>query len=103
MSNEEERIKELIQFLNNRALNNSVRLAILIALYTFGQMTFSELLEYSRIPKSSLTMHLQILEEEGLAVSKKGFTVNGVRTFVRITDKGKETVKEYFKIIGDVF
>ncbi|QGA53696.1 ArsR family transcriptional regulator [Sulfolobus sp. E5-1-F] len=102
MNSEEERIKELIQFLNNRALNNSVRLAILIALHTFGQMTFSELLEYSQIPKSSLLMHLQILEEEGLAIIKKGFTVNGVRTFVKITDKGRETVKEYLRLIGNI-
>ncbi|WCM36783.1 ArsR family transcriptional regulator [Sulfolobus islandicus] len=98
----EEKIKELIKFLNNRALNNSVRLAILISLYTFNQMTFSELLEYSRIPKSSLMMHIQILEDEGLVNSKKDFTVNGIRMFIRITDKGKEIIKEYFKLVSNI-
>jgi len=95
----EDRIKELIQFLNNRALNNSVRLAILLALYTFTEMSFSELLEYSRLQKSSLAMHIQVLEEEGFVVSQKKFTINGVRTFIKITDKGKEVVKEYLKLL----
>ena len=95
----EDRIKDLIQFLNNRALNNSVRLAILLALYTFTEMTFSELLEYSRLQKSSLSMHIQVLEEEGFVVSQKKFTINGVRTFIKITDKGKEVVKEYLKLL----
>jgi len=95
----EDRIKELIQFLNNRALNNSVRLAILLGLYTFTEMTFSELLEYSRLQKSSLAMHIQVLEEEGFVVSQKKFTINGVRTFIKISDKGKETIKEYLKLL----
>jgi len=95
----EDRIKELIQFLNNRALNNSVRLAILLALYTFTEMSFSELLEYSKLQKSSLAMHIQVLEEEGFVVSQKKFTINGVRTFIKITDKGKEVVKEYLKLL----
>ena len=95
----EDRIKELIQFLNNRALNNSVRLAILLALYTFTEMTFSELLEYSKLQKSSLAMHIQVLEEEGFVVSQKKFTINGVRTFIKITDKGKEVIKEYLKLL----
>jgi len=95
----EDRIKELIQFLNNRALNNSVRLAILLALYTFTEMSFSELLEYSRLQKSSLSMHIQVLEEEGFVVSQKKFTINGVRTFIKITDKGKEVIKEYLKLL----
>jgi len=95
----EDRIKELIQFLNNRALNNSVRLAILLALYTFTEMSFSELLEYSKLQKSSLAMHIQVLEEEGFVISQKKFTINGVRTFIKITDKGKEVVKEYLKLL----
>ena len=95
----EDRIKDLIQFLNNRALNNSVRLAILLALYTFTEMTFSELLEYSRLQKSSLAMHIQVLEEEGFVVSQKKFTINGVRTFIKITDKGKEVIKEYLRLL----
>ena len=98
----EDRIKDLIQFLNNRALNNSVRLAILLALYTFTEMTFSELLEYSRLQKSSLAMHIQVLEEEGFVVSQKKFTINGVRTFIKITDKGKEVIKEYLRLLEEL-
>jgi len=94
----EDRIKELIQFLNNRALNNSVRLAILLTLYAFTEMTFSELLEYFRLQKSSLVMHIQVLEG-GLVITQKKFTINGARTFVRITDKGKEVVKEYLRLL----
>ncbi|MEM1646571.1 MAG: transcriptional regulator [Ignisphaera sp.] len=99
---EKDKIKLLIQFLNNRALNNSVRLAILISLYTFGKMSFSEILEYARIPKSSLAMHIQILEEEGLVISRKEFTSRGVRTFIQITDKGRDVVKEYLELISNM-
>jgi len=100
--NDAEKIKQLIQFLNNRALNNSVRLAVLLILYTFTEMTFSELLEFSGIPKSSLMMHLQILEEEGLITSRKKFTLGGLRTFIRITDRGREIVKEYLKLLEEI-
>jgi len=44
-------------------------------------------------------MHIQVLEEEGFVVSQKKFTINGVRTFIKITDKGKEVVKEYLRLL----
>ncbi|BCS92223.1 transcriptional regulator [Metallosphaera javensis (ex Sakai et al. 2022)] len=93
-------IKDLLQFLNNRALNNSVRLGILIALSNFERLSFSELLEYTKIQKSSLYMHLQVLEEEGLITIKKQFTLSGPRTYASITDKGKDTIKKYFDLVN---
>ncbi|ARM75363.1 transcriptional regulator [Acidianus manzaensis] len=94
-------VKELLEFLsNNKALNNSVRLGILIALSNFEKLSFSELLEYTKIQKSSLLMHLQVLEEEGLIIIKKQFTLSGPRTFANITTKGKDTVKKYFELIN---
>ncbi|BFH74210.1 transcriptional regulator [Sulfurisphaera javensis] len=95
-------IKDLLQFLNNRALNNSVRLGILIALSNFERLSFSELLEYTKIRKSSLLMYLKVLEEEGLITVKKQFTLYRPRTYASITDKGKDTIKKYFDLVNKI-
>ena len=47
-------------------------------------------------------MHIQILEEEGLVISRKEFTSRGVRTFIQITDKGRDVVKEYLELISNM-
>lgn len=94
-------IKDLLQFLNNRALNNSVRLGILITLSNFERLSFSELLEYTKIRKSSLLIYLKVLEEDLITV-KKQFTLYRPRTYASITDKGKDTIKKYFDLVNKI-
>ncbi|EZQ11385.1 ArsR family transcriptional regulator [Candidatus Acidianus copahuensis] len=97
-----EDVKKLMEFLNNKVLSNSVRLGILIGLYVFEKMTFSEIAEYTGQSKGSISLHIQVLEEAGLIVVKKVPTVAGPRTIIKITDKGRETVKMYFELIKKV-
>ena len=46
--------------------------------------------------------HLEILREEGLIEFKKGITPLGVRTVVKITDKGKEITKKYLNLVKNL-
>ncbi len=66
-----------------------------------GKCTFTDLLRILDSPKSSLFAHLQVLEEAGLVRSRKQFTVSGPRTFVELTDKGRDMVKRYIDLIKD--
>lgn len=99
MSEREKTLKELLDLLNGKALSNSARLGIMIVLYYEKKMSFSELLSFSGLPKSSLSFHLQILEEEGLIQVVKVPTLAGPRTEIRITDKGREVMKTYFDVV----
>ena len=93
MVDENDDLRKLMDLLSSRVLSNSARLGILIALYYEKRMNFSELLDFSSLPKSSLSYHLQVLQEEGLVRVQKVITINGVRTEVSITDKGREVVR----------
>ncbi|AAY80425.1 transcriptional regulator [Sulfolobus acidocaldarius] len=95
-------LKKIIELLNNPVLSNSSRLGILISLYILGKTTFAELQKSTEIPKSSLHMHLQILEENGLVTVKKIPTLSGPRTIVQITEKGVEEIKKYINVIRDI-
>ena len=94
-------IEELMKLLRDKALNNSVRLGILLALYYVGDyMTFNDLWRFLGIPKSTLHKHLTILKDSGLIEYKRGITIIGVRTIVRLTDEGKAVVKKYLELVS---
>ena len=95
-------LKKLIEILNDPALNNSVRLGILLALYGLKSINFSQLLKILDIPKSSLYTHLQVLEEGGYIRMVKKITPLGPRTFVELTDKGEEVMEQYSTLIGKI-
>ena len=99
MGDEGDDLRKLMDLLSSRVLSNSARLGILIALYYEKRMKFSELLDFSSLPKSSLSFHLGVLEEEGLVKVQKVVTINGVRTEVTITDKGREVVRKFLMYV----
>jgi len=93
-------VDELIMMLKDKALSSGVRLGILIALYYIdGYVTFTDLHRDLDIPKSSLHQHLSILQEDGLVEFKRAITPIGVRTVVKITDKGKTVIKKYLELV----
>ena len=93
-------VDELIRMLKDEALSSGVRLGILIALYYIdGYVTFADLQRDLDIPKSSLHQHLSMLQENGLVEFKRGITPLGVRTVVKITDKGKTVIKKYLELV----
>lgn len=97
-----EDLKKLIEILSDPALNNSIRLGILLALYGLESISFSQLLKILNIPKSSLYTHLQVLEEGGYIRMVKKFTAVGPRTFIEITEKGKEVMRLYSTLVNKI-
>ncbi|BCU69741.1 transcriptional regulator [Stygiolobus caldivivus] len=95
-------LKKLMELLKDPALSNSVRLGILLSLYVIGRTTFTDLQRSTGVSKSSLFMHLQVLEESGLIKVRKVPTLSGPRTIVEITDKGVETLKKYIDLIKKI-
>lgn len=71
-------------------------------MYILGKITFAELQRSTGISKSSLYMHLQVLEENCLIKLRKTFTMSGPRTVIEITDKGIEVIKRYMDIIRKI-
>ncbi|MBB5254318.1 winged helix-turn-helix domain-containing protein [Sulfurisphaera ohwakuensis] len=102
MNSEDNDLKGLMELLNSKAFSNSARLGIMIALYYEKKMSFTELLNFSGLPKSSLLFHLQILEDEGLIKINKVFTIAGIRTEIHITDKGREIIRKYLKYVKNL-
>lgn len=96
-----EEVKELMRLLRDRALNNSIRLGILLALYYVGDyIAFNDLQRFLGIPKSSLHKHLMILKDQGLIEYKRGITIFGVRTIIKLTNEGKAVIKKYLELIN---
>jgi len=90
---------ELVRILKSKAIADSTRLGILIALYYLNdEITFSNLRRDLEIPKSSLHFHLSILKDEGLISVKTRLTSYGPRTLIRITDAGRELIKKYLDL-----
>lgn len=99
----DDEVRELMRLLKDRVLNNSVRLGILLALYYVGDyIAFNDLKRFLGIPKSSLHKHLMILRDQGLIEYRRGITILGVRTIVKLTDEGKAVVKRYIELISKI-
>ncbi|MCY0883191.1 MAG: transcriptional regulator [Acidianus infernus] len=94
-------LEKLIKLLkDNKALNVSVRLGILLGLYYTRYAWFKELLEATRLNKAELYQHLKVLHREGYIDIKYVPTVEGKRVKVLITKKGEEVIKQYLELLG---
>ncbi|BBD73182.1 ArsR family transcriptional regulator [Sulfodiicoccus acidiphilus] len=97
-----EKLKELMELLSTPSFSSSARVGILLSLYYLGRVTFVDLLKATDLPKSSLFAHLQVLEDEGLILVKKSITLQGPRTIVVLTDKGKTAVLRYISLVREL-
>ncbi|BCU67889.1 hypothetical protein HS7_13260 [Sulfolobales archaeon HS-7] len=96
----DERKSEIIELLKSKALNNSVRVAIITILYYSGSLSFSRLLELLQIPKSSLEFHIKLLEEEQLINVKDVIRPSRPGVSISLTEKGRETFKKLSEFMG---
>ncbi|QIW23857.1 ArsR family transcriptional regulator [Sulfolobus sp. S-194] len=95
-------IKEIMDLLKDNSLTTSIRLSILLILYIYGKITFSELLAYTSLKKNTLYVNLQVLADNGLIKYKKTFSLKGIISIVEITPKGREVVEKLFEIIENI-
>jgi DNA-binding MarR family transcriptional regulator len=73
---------------------NPKRILIMTTLFIFREMVESDLAKATGIDWGSLSTHLQRLEKKGYIERKKAITSRGIRTIVRITEKGYKKYKE---------
>lgn len=80
------------------ALSSFTKLGIMLALLGVEQITFSDLMLVVEVAKSSLNYSLNALAVAGYVTLHKGFkTAGGPRTFIQITDKGKEAIHAHLE------
>jgi len=75
--------------------NSEVRVKVLALLYGVKYCEFNYLLKKLGTSPGNLWTHLKKLEKEGYIEVKKYPLKKGVRTIVKITEKGAEKFKEY--------
>jgi DNA-binding MarR family transcriptional regulator len=95
-----EEARRLLDLLRIHGLLNGVKLGILLALYHIdGYVTFTDLQRALDLPKSSLHEFLDDMSRVGLVEYRRAITDLGVRAVVKITDKGREVVKQYVELV----
>jgi len=75
--------------------NSEVRVKVLALLYGVKYCEFNYLLKKLGTSPGNLWTHLKKLEKEGYVEVKKYPLKKGVRTIVKITEKGTEKFREY--------
>lgn len=77
----------------------SARVAILLVLEKEGRATFTEILETTGMPKSSLKSSLTALEKAGMVTSRVSLSsTDRPRTVIEPTEKGRKAVSEYASV-----
>jgi DNA-binding MarR family transcriptional regulator len=76
-------------------LSNPVRLGVMILLRAKSRMIFSEVQKALGLTPGNLDSHLRHLEKSGHITIKKGLTLKGPRTIVKITEEGEKELNRY--------
>ncbi|WP_054846129.1 transcriptional regulator [Sulfuracidifex tepidarius] len=94
----EDEFKDFMDLVKSPVFSSSARVGILLVLLGVDKITFTDLLRSVDIPKSSLYVHLKVLEENQVITIKDVITLTRPRTIIQITPKGKEMVERYFSL-----
>jgi DNA-binding MarR family transcriptional regulator len=95
-------LRALGEYLLADPLKNSVRLLILISLGMNRRLSFTDLLELTRVSKGSLSHHLDQLASAGLTRSRMVFTIGGPRVQVEITPSGLAVYERLTRTLADL-
>jgi DNA-binding HxlR family transcriptional regulator len=79
----------------DRAIHSPIRLGVVAALHTGGEVTFSALRKLVGATDGNLTIHLQVLEQNGVIKVRKRFVNRRPQTSYRLTDKGRLVFRNY--------
>lgn len=79
----------------DKAIHSPVRLAVVSALHSGGEESFSNLKRIVRTTDGNLTIHMQVLEQKGIVKVRKRFVQRKPRTSYRLTAKGKRIFLKY--------
>lgn len=102
----DDKLEELLRSLRNvlvdRAILNTQRLLILVALYLSGKLVFIDLVRITGIDKGKLEYHLSVLEEEGLIRRRRHLTLIGPRLYIEITCKGERILEQVIEALTNI-
>ncbi|MGD0643828.1 MAG: transcriptional regulator [Candidatus Bathyarchaeia archaeon] len=88
----------LSEIASGGALSSFTRVGIMLALLGVEQITFTDLMLVVEVSKSSLNYSVNALADAGYVTVHKGFkTAGGPRTFIQITNKGKEAISMHLE------
>lgn len=86
------------EFVSGSLLSSLTRVGIMLALLGVGQITFTDLMFVVKMSKSSLNFSVNALQNAGYVTVHKGFKrAGGPRTFIEITNKGKEAIHSHLE------
>ncbi|MFX0095456.1 MAG: transcriptional regulator [Candidatus Hodarchaeota archaeon] len=95
-------VKDGLILPSDRIFTTSVRLTIMILVYTHKKIKFADLQELLHLTPGNLDHHLKKLEEVNyLTIYKKLFPGRPL-TVVEITDQGAKAFKDYIKDLRDL-
>ncbi len=90
----EDLLTSIKETLLDKAIANTQRILILVTLYLTKKLTFTELSRITSIEKGKLAYHVKVLEKKGYVTNRKHITIMGPRTFIEITAKGEDKIRE---------
>ncbi len=73
---------------NSEIFLSPVRLNVMLLLFTYRKVLFTELLKLLALTPGNLDYHLNVLEKAGFIIKKRAFSVTRFKIFVEITKEG---------------
>jgi DNA-binding transcriptional ArsR family regulator len=79
----------------DKVIHSPTRLAVVAALHAGGEESFSNLKKIVGTTDGNLTIHMKVLEENGIVAVRKRFVDRRPRTTYRLTRKGRKVFSHY--------
>lgn len=79
----------------DKSIHSPVRLAVVAALHSGGEESFTNLRKLAGTTDGNLTIHMQVLEQNGIVKVRKRFVDRRPRTTYRLTRRGKQVFRDY--------
>ena len=92
-------LRNIQEFIRSPIFSSSARVGILLYLMGVEKTSFTDLLKGIGLPKSSLYLHLKVLEENGAISMRETLFRGRPRTVIQITEEGKRMVNEYLNLL----
>lgn len=85
----------------DKAIHEPARLMIIAYLFVVESADFIFLMNQTGLTQGNLSFHLSKLEESGYVAVKKKFVGKRPHTMLSITEKGRQTLKQYLNTMKD--
>ena len=86
----------------DRLIHSPVRLGVLAALHSGGEESFTNLKKIVGATDGNLTIHLKVLEDNGIIKVRKAFVDRRPRSSYRLTEKGRRMFREYVECVSQM-